>query len=75
MDAGQVVVAEVQVAQLATEEQLAGDLLNLVAVQVEAFQVGERANLDRYVGDLVVPQLKAGEPVQVLEADDLFDGL
>ena len=33
-------MAEVQVAQLAAVEELGGDLLDLVAVQVEALEVG-----------------------------------
>lgn len=48
---GQVVVTEVQVAQLAAVEELSGYLLNLVVVQVEALEVGQIANLHRDVGN------------------------
>lgn len=74
-DAGQVVVAEVQVTQLPAEEELGRNLLDLVPVQVEALQVGEGADLDGDVGDLVVPELEAHQSVEMLEADDLLDGL
>lgn len=74
-DAGQVVVAEVQVTQLPAEEELGRNLLDLVPVQVEALQVGEGADLDGDVGDLVVPELEAHQSVKMLEADDLLDGL
>jgi len=74
-DAGQVVVAEVQVTQLPAVEELGRNLLDLVPVQVEALQVGERADLDGDVGDLVVPELEAHQSVEMLEADDLLDGL
>lgn len=75
VDTVQVVVAQVEVAQLATEEQLAGNLVDLVAVQVKALEVGKRADLDGDVRDLVVPELQTHQPVQVLEADDLLDCL
>jgi len=75
VDAGQVVVTQVQEAQLVAEEQLTGDLLDLVPVQIQPLQVGQRSDLNGDVGDLVVPQLQAHQPVQVLEADDLLDGL
>lgn len=68
-------MAQVQEAQLAAIKQLAGDLLNLVSVQVQFLQVGQGANLDGNIGDLVVPELKADQPMKVLEADDLLDGL
>lgn len=74
-DAGQVVVAEVQVTQLPAEEELGRNLLDLVPVQVEALQVGEGADLDGDVGDLVVPELEAHQSVEMLETDDLLDGL
>lgn len=75
MYTGQVVVTQVQKAQFAAVEQLARDVLDLVAVQVEPLHVRQGADLDGDVGDLVVPQLQAYQPVQVLEADDLLDRL
>lgn len=56
-------MAEIQVPQLPTIEELGGYLLYLVSVQVKAFQVGEVANLHGDVGDMIVPQLKACETV------------
>lgn len=64
-------MAEVQVDQLVAIE----DLLDLVVIQVETLKVVEVADLDGDVGDMVVTQLKAGELVQVLEADDHLSGL
>lgn len=75
VDAVQVVVAQVEEAQLATEEQLAGELVNLVAIQVEALKVGECAYVDGDVGDLIVPELQTHQSVQVLETEDLLDCL
>lgn len=74
-DAGQVVMAEVQVPEFPAEEELCGDLLDLIPVQVQSLQVGERADLDGDVGDLVVPEFEAHQSVEMLKADDLLDGL
>lgn len=67
-------MAQIQDAQLAAIEQLTGDLLNLVSVQVQLLQVVQGANLNRNVGNLVVPELKADQPMKMLEADDLLNG-
>lgn len=72
MDAGQIVVTQVQKAKLAAEEKLAGDFLNLIPVQIKPLQVGKSTNLHGYVSDLVVPEFEADQPMQVLEADDLL---
>lgn len=68
-------MAQIQETQLAAIKQLAGDLLNLVSVQVQFLQVGQSANLDGNIGNLVVPELKADKPMKVLETDDLLNGL
>lgn len=68
-------MAEVQVSKFPAEEQLCWYLLDLIPVQVKSLQVGERADLDGDVGDLVVPEFEAHQPVEMLETDDLLDGL
>lgn len=68
-------MAQVQEAQLTTIEKLTGDVINLIPVQIEPLHVVEGADLDGNVGNLVVPEFKADQTVQVLEADDLLDSL
>lgn len=54
---------------------MTGDVIDLVPVQIEPLHVVEGPDLDGNVGNLVVPEFKADQTVQVLEADDLLDRL